>query len=422
MFHVKHLAKLTLLLLTPALLLAQQPGFNYEEANVPTYVLPEALALDGGDRVMDEKTWTNKRRPEILDLFATHVYGRMPGAGPKPSYEVFEQSDHALDGKASRKQVRVTFGSGDEAPWMDILLYLPANASGATPVFVGLNFGGNHTVRPEPEIRLSDRWMRDRGEGIVNHRATEMTRGSAASRWAVEEIVAHGYGVATIYCGDLDPDFDDGFENGVHRLFDKTGPDDWGTIGAWAWGLSRALDYFETDGDVNHERVAVMGHSRLGKAALWAGAADERFAMVISNDSGCGGAALSRRRFGETVERINTSFPHWFAGNFKKYNDNEDGLPVDSHMLLALMAPRPVYVASALEDQWADPRGEFLSAKIAGEVYELFGKKGLGVEKMPAVEQPAMGHVGYHIRRGKHDVTDYDWARYIDFADKHFRR
>ena len=408
--------------LAAAAAFAQRPGFNYDEAKVPSYKLPNPLAFNNGEPVRSPADWTNRRRAEVLALFAEHVYGRAPARPEELRFDLLEQDDNALDGKARRKQAAVYFTADKQGPRMELLLYLPPETAKPVPVFLAPNFGGNHTIHPDPAIRLSTSWMRAQGAGVVDHRATEASRGTSAGRWAVDKILERGYGLATVYYGDIDPDFDDGFQNGVHQLDASRDSGSWGSLAAWAWGLSRALDYLETDADIDSGRVALMGHSRLGKAALWAGAADERFAIVISNDSGCGGAALSRRRFGETVKRINTSFPHWFNDNFTAYNDNEDALPVDQHMLLALIAPRPLYVAGAEEDLWADPNGEFLSAMHAGAVYELLGEKGLGVARRPAVEQPIMNTVGYHLRKGKHDVTEYDWLRYLDFADMHWGR
>ena len=395
----------------------------YDEEQVPTYDLPDPLVAEDGQPVTDAGAWTQKRRSEILQLFKTHVFGEMPALLPDTCFVTTEEGQ-ALGGRARRREISAQFAP--DGPSMEILLYLPADSGCPVPIFLGLNFFGNHTVMLDPEIHLNTGWMRaEQKNGIVDHRATIDSRGCLSSRWCIDEIVARGYGVATVYSGDLDPDYDDGYQNGIHPLFFRQGqnrpaPNEWGTIGAWAWGLSRAMDYLQTDGDVDPNRIAAFGLSRLGKTSLWAGACDERFALVISNESGCGGAALSRRRYGETVKDINETFPHWFCDIFRRYNDAEDTLPVDQHMLLALCAPRPLYVASAVDDRWSDPRGEFLSALAADPVYRLLGTSGLPVEQMPAADQPVMGRIGYHIRSGYHDINAYDWAQYLDFADLHW--
>jgi len=404
---------------------AQQRNVIEDEANVPEYKLPDVLTRFNGGKVKSAKVWFNKQRPEILKKFTDEVYGKVPGKLDISDVKVWETSNDAINGMAIRKQLSLFFKKGDRTLEVNVLMFLPKSQQ-KVPVFLAYNFSGNHAVYNDPNIRLTESWVNnDPSVGIINNQVTEQSRATASNRWPVEEIIKAGYGLINVYYGDIDPDKND-FSDGIEPFFyqgNQARPkyDEWGSIAAWSWGLSRVMDYLEKDEQVDSKKVAVLGHSRLGKTALWAGATDQRFAMVISNESGCGGAALSMRKFGETVQIINTSFPHWFCGNFKKYNDNEADLPVDQHMLLALIAPRPLYVASAEGDKWADPRGEFLSAKYASAVYELLGLEGLPAKEMPEVDHPVMGTLAYHIRSGKHDLTLYDWQQYIRFADKFFK-
>lgn len=421
--------KTSTFLIILAVTLAMSPSVaqdtNYDETKVPTYELPDLLVSSGGNKIQRAEAWKGNRRPELLALFEQEMYGKNPTSDLKVDYKTKQLDARSLAGKAKVKEAIVTFSNRKGTLSMNVLIFLPAQVQGPVPLFLGMNFNGNHTVHPDPSITITQSYVGNNEKyGITENMATEASRGAAASRWAVEEILARGYGLATIYCGDIDPDFDDGFENGIHQLTESDRQDNsWGSIATWAWGLSRALDYFEQDPSIDHEKIMVFGHSRLGKTALWAGALDERFAMIISNDSGCGGAALSRRRFGEKIANINGRFPYWFCKNFHKYIDDEDELPVDQHMLLALMAPRPVYVASAKEDPWADPKGEYLSLYHAGPVYKLFGLAGLDSATPPGIDTPLrIGNLGYHIRTGKHDVTLYDWQQYLDFADQHIKR
>ncbi len=391
----------------------------YDENRVPDYVLPPLLVTADGSRVREARQWVAKRRPEILSLFERFMFGQSPvGGAPTSSFSVREAAGSALDGLAKREQVRFEFARGTERAGMDLLLYLPREAKGPTPVFLILNFGGNHTISMDPSVERPT-WPEGSDPGLV--RSLKSERGGQAGRFSLAAILGRGYGLATVYYEEIGPDRGDAVSQGVRGLFNgRQGRDGWSSIGAWAWGLSRAMDYLVANPGVDSRRVIVMGHSRLGKTALWAGARDQRFAMVVSNCSGCGGAALSRRHYGETVKRINTSFPHWFCEKFKSFNDDEGALPLDQHMLIALMAPRPVYVVSADEDLWADPRGEFLSCLAADPVYDLLGVPGLEAETMPGLDRPLLkGRIGYHVRSGRHDLTEYDWQRVMDFADRH---
>ena len=372
----------------------QQPKFNYEEARVGNYALPNPLAGRAGV-VRTPADWP-ARRAEILESFREHVYGRSPGSPERLRFDVVEENRQALSGAATMKQVAVISTQNDRDHRFVLTLFLPNKGGGPSPVFLLLN------NRPASN--------------------TDPTRQVKSGFWPVEDMIARGFGIAALQVADLAPDDRDRFRDGVIRLFETTasGPrpsSAWGALAAWAWGASRAMDYFATEPRIDAAHVAVVGHSRGGKAALWAGAEDERFALVVSNDSGEGGAALSRRNYGETLARITEAFPHWFARNYSSFANRIDALPVDQHMLVALAAPRAIYVASADEDLWADPRGEFLAQVHASPVFALWGDPPIREDQMPPLDQPlVVGRRAYHVRRGSHNLLPFDWTRFAEFA------
>ncbi|MDR1724008.1 MAG: acetylxylan esterase [Tannerella sp.] len=415
--------KLLLILLSFASVYAySQRDVNYDEAKVPKFELPDVLLLNNDSKVETKEQWERQRRPEVLRMFASEMYGKTPKETISVSYKILAENGKALNGKATAKQVKFIFSNGKKNIEALLLLYLPNAQKGKAPVFVGYNFKGNHSITTDTTIIYSPGF-----DLVTEPDNPDRRRGSQMSRWAIERIIDRGYALATMCYHDIFPDKEGFKDHSIVSLFsdynpDSRKPDEWQAIGAWAWGSSRIVDYLETENRIDGSKIAIMGHSRQGKAALWAGAQDTRFAIVISNDSGSGGAALSKRRFGETVKIVSSIKPFWFCPAFNKYHDKEDRLPFDQHELLALVAPRALYVASAQEDLWADPKGEYLAAYYAGPVYKLYGLKPLESDVIPAIHQPVMNDIGYHIRAGVHDVTDYDWDCFLDFADLHFNK
>jgi rhamnogalacturonyl hydrolase YesR len=382
---------------------APPPVANLDESKVPSYEEPDPLLISAGNAgggnagtrlVTTPKEWEKVQRPAIYEMFEKNVYGRMPTIKIPVTYTTTAVDSSAVEGLAIRKEVTIHFSPADTAARMHIVIYLAKKIHKPVPVFVGYSFGGNATVKESPQ-------------------------------WPLKEILSRGYGVVSAWYWDIEPDRADGWQTGIRtRLSDllQIEPYEWSAIGAWAWGLERIADYLQTDRSVDRRRLIVIGHSRLGKTAVWAGASDPRFAMVVSNESGEGGAALSKRDYGETVAIINAKFPWWFVPAYRGYGDDPALLPFDQHMLLSLIAPRPLYVASAEGDRNSDPKGEFLSAQRAGAVYQLYKEKGVGVDSMPAVEHPVGDYIRYHVRTGKHDILLYDWQQYMDLADRHLKK
>lgn len=412
------LLKYALLCLCLSPFFATSQQVNYDESLVGSYELPDVLRSNDGTKIDSKQKWEKIRRPELLETYSSLVYGRTPTEEIPVSYELLTENKQALNGLATMRQVKITFSKNGKTVNALLLLMLPNHVKKKIPMFVGYNFKGNHSTIADSSILYSENFKLVREPDHL-----DWVRGVQAKRWDYTQIIKRGYGVATMCYHDIFPDKDGFKDYSIAALFSdycsrQQAGDNWEAIGAWAWGSSRIVDYLETLPEIDKRRLAIIGHSRQGKAALWAGAQDPRFRIVISNDSGEGGAALSRRNYGETLAIVTGIKPAWFAKNLNTYHGREKEMPFDQHMLIALMAPRPVYVASAEEDRWADPKGEYLSAYHAGPVYALYKKKGLPSETPPAVHQPIYNSVGYHIRAGIHDVNSYDWFCYLNFFDE----
>jgi hypothetical protein len=389
---------------------------------VGTYALPDPLKFGNGKPVRDAKSWYSKRRAAIEQMFLTQQYGRDPGRPSGEKFEVTEAGTAALDGKAIRKQVTIRFSEDATWPAIHLLIYLPTAAKKPVPMFFSINFGAVQNAVDDPGITPEEVW-----DPKTNTRIAP-PKGRGFGRLNVEPFLDAGFGVATYYYGDIDPDYPTGFSNGIRARYLKPGtserpPDDWGSIGAWAWGMSRVEDYFETDKSIDAKQVAIHGVSRLGKTVMWAGAHDQRFAAVIASCSGEGGAALSHRDYGETIAHLTapSRYPYQFAANYAKYGGFPDTAPMDANLLVSLIAPRPLLLQTGSADKWSDPKGEFLAAVAAGPVYKLLGKDGLDTDIWPDPKQPIMHDLAYYMHEGGHGMVPTDWDIYIQFLKMHLR-
>lgn len=394
---------------------------NYEENSVPERQIPSVLLKSDGSQVATAWEWMTFRRPEVLDFYTREVYGELLPRPEEMTSETVSCKLDALENRAIRKEIKITFRQGGLSHSIMMLLYIPKNAPGKVPVFLGLNFKGNHTATCEEDVQETGR--------DFNGELVEKTRGIQCERWEFENAISRGFAVATCCYHDIFPDFwgdkdwDKAWKRSIYRIFyPGTDPVElnkrYSAIGAWSWGLSRMLDVLEGETLLDCRRAGVVGHSRLGKTSLWTGANDQRFKVVVSNDSGHGGAALFKRNLGESITILNLAFPHWFVSGFNQYNGKDADLPFDQNFLLALIAPRALGIGSATEDLWADPKGEFLAGVHASEVYRLFGAKGMPVETHPAPDVNVTGEVSYHLRTGEHNILLQDWNHYFDIADK----
>ena len=360
---------------------------NYDESKVGTYTLPDPLTLSDGTPVTDAADWTNRRRPELIRMYEREIWGRIPANTPKVSWNAAPPETAA--GALVTHSVG-TIGTAANPPRINLKVALPAAAGGPVPVILLVQFGGGGAPIPDPPVAA--------------------------------DILARGWGYATVGYNDIQPDKANAFDQGVVGATGKTpGADEWGDVSAWAWGVSRVIDYLETDKRIDAKRIALHGHSRIGKTALWASALDPRIAAVYASCPGEMGAALSRRDYGETVDDMAQHFPYWFDGNFQKWVGRWKEMPVDAHLLIALSAPRPVFVTGGSQDQWADPVGEFKALVAAGPVYRLLGRKDLGTTDLPPLDTPQIsGDLGWYYHTGPHAATAEDWKAFLQFLDKYF--
>ncbi len=395
-----------------------------EEKEVPPYRLPDPLTCWDGTLVKDKRTWREKRRPELLKRFEEEVYGRtLLGRPAGMRFVVREEKKGVSGGLGTRWRVGVLFEGREDGRKMELLMILPSRGKVPVPVFLGLNFDGNYTTTVDPDLPVPEHFaMGLFANKLTDNKPEKGSRGIHQHQWPYSYLLEKGYGVVTAAYGEIEPDAADRWKEGVRGMGPEPGVGDWGCLGAWAWGLSRAMDYLQTHPRVDARRVAVMGFSRLGKAAVWAAAQDERFALVISQQSGAGGVALSRRIFGEDVDHLANKLGHWFTPGFAKFAGKESEMTVDQHELVALLAPRPILILSATTDLWSDPRGEFLGGRGADPVYRLLGSRGLAAKEWPRPSEFVNSPIGYYLRPGAHDVTLEDWLATIRFADRHLKK
>lgn len=386
--------------------------------------LPDPLVTLAGQPVTTARQWNEIRRPELKRLFEHYVYGSLPPRPAQFKANLLGEHHDFLNGRATLKLVRLVCGPG-AGPQIDLMVVVPNRRPASAPLFLVMNFCGNQAVTADDRVPLPRSWVPDRCPGVTNHHPTAAARGADAGNWPLEEIISRGYGFATFYHGDVDPDRPDVSE-GIYAWLaggdpNANRPADRGTIAAWAWGFHRCVDYLINDPDVDPKRIAAVGHSRNGKTALLAAAFDERIAMAFPHQAGCGGTAPSRGKVGESVKAINDRFPHWFNARFKAFNESPERLPVDQHELMALCAPRPLLISAAEQDQWANPAGQFEMARAATPVYKLLGASGIEDTSLPPLHQLVGGHLAYYLRAGRHSMTAADWQVFLQFADRHWQ-